>query len=180
MTDTMQLLVSALCPARHSYLAEWSRVKGLIILLVSSIAMSLVAEVLTDNIQPVLQDFGVTESFVGVLLLALAPDIPEIVNGIQFALQNNIALSIEVGSSIAVQVCLLQIPVLVFVELIYPVGFVLRFNNICLWSVLLSTLLMNYTYMDGKSDYFQGSALCIVYMIAVAMFYFIPSTSGHC
>jgi Ca2+/H+ antiporter len=61
MTDTMQLLVSALCPARHSYLAEWSRVKGLIILLVSSIAMSLVAEVLTDNIQPVLQDFGVTE-----------------------------------------------------------------------------------------------------------------------
>eukprot|EP00118_Oscarella_pearsei_P012355 m.90492 g.90492 ORF g.90492 m.90492 type:complete len:65 (+) comp36650_c0_seq14:221-415(+) len=64
--------------------------------------------------------------------------------------------------------------------MIYPVGFVLRFNNVSLWSVLMSTLLMNYTYMDGKSDYFQGSALVTVYFILIAMFYFIPKTAGKC
>eukprot|EP00118_Oscarella_pearsei_P012354 m.90491 g.90491 ORF g.90491 m.90491 type:complete len:783 (+) comp36650_c0_seq13:547-2895(+) len=187
--------------AHHSYAAEWSRFKGFFILLCATVLMALVAEVIVDNIQSILGASTVSEAFIGVTLLALVPDLPEIVNGIQFALQNNIALSIEVGSSIAVQVCLLQIPVLVFVEMIYPVGFVLRFNNVSLWSVLMSTLLMNYTYMDGKSDYFQGtvyfesdsiywqessvlsstgSALVTVYFILIAMFYFIPKTAGKC
>ncbi len=100
--------------------------------------------------------------FIGVTLIALIPDIPEIVTGIQFSLQNNISLrfvldlcmqfaqihsfrlchgiclfclphkccslviisillfrSIEVGSSIAVQVCLLQIPILILANIIY-------------------------------------------------------------
>ncbi|XP_065835575.1 uncharacterized protein [Oscarella lobularis] len=166
--------------AHHSYAAEWSRLKAFIILLVATVLMSLVAEVIVDNIQSILGSSGVSETFIGVTLLALVPDLPEIVNGIQFALHNNIALSIEVGSSIAVQVCLLQIPVLVLFEWFYSVGFVLRFNNVSLWSVLMSTLLMNYIYMDGKSDYFQGTALVSVYTIFIAMFYFIPKTTGHC
>lgn len=52
----------------------------------------------------------------GLLVVAMLPDVAEIVNGIQFARQNNIALSIEVGSSLAVQVCLIQMPVLVFIS----------------------------------------------------------------
>ena len=54
-------LCLVLCTARHSYSAEWSRVKGFVILLIASVAMSLIAEVLTDNIEPVLKDFGVSE-----------------------------------------------------------------------------------------------------------------------
>ncbi len=49
-------------------------------------------------------------------ILAVAPDIAEVVTGIQFALQNNVGLSIEVGSSVAVQVCLIQMPVLVLIS----------------------------------------------------------------
>ncbi|KAG2459847.1 VNX1 protein, partial [Polypterus senegalus] len=57
--------------------------------------------------------------FIGVTVLAMVPELPEIVNGIQFALQNNISLSIEVGNCIAVQVCMLQIPVLVLFNVFY-------------------------------------------------------------
>ena len=45
----------------RSYAAEWSRLKGFIILLIASAAMSLIAEVIADNIQPVLRNFHVSE-----------------------------------------------------------------------------------------------------------------------
>ncbi|XP_070555360.1 uncharacterized protein [Ptychodera flava] len=164
--------------SHHHGVAHWSRLKSFIILMVSTILMSLCAELVTDNIQEILVNSKVSIYFIGVTLLALVPDIPEIVNGIQFALQNNMTLSIEVGCSIAVQVCLIQMPVLVIVNAIHPIDFVLVFNDLHLWSVVLSVVLVNYIFMDGKCDYFQGSTLVIVYLILIAMYYFAPSPTG--
>ena len=82
--------------------------------------LALVAETVVDTISVVTG--SVSEVFIGATVVALVPDIAEIVNGIQFALQNNVALSIEIGSSIAVQVCLLQMPVLVFVSELFIRG----------------------------------------------------------
>ncbi|CAH1246765.1 Hypp7776 [Branchiostoma lanceolatum] len=162
----------------HSTIAHWSRLKGVTILLVATVLMSLCADLVTENMQPILTGSGVSQYFIGVTLLALVPDTPEIVNGIQFALQNNLSLSIEVGSSIAVQVCLLQMPILVLVNAIHEIGFQLLFIDLHLWSVLFSVLVMNYIFMDGKCDYFQGSAMCIVYLIIVAMYFFAPNPEG--
>ncbi|KAG7253322.1 hypothetical protein CRUP_001175, partial [Coryphaenoides rupestris] len=105
-------------------------------------------------------------------------EIPEIVNGIQFALQNNISLSLEVGSCIAVQVCMLQIPLLVLFNAICDVGFVLIFSDLHLWASIFSVIVVNYILMDGKSDYFQGTALVVVYLILLALYFFAPSPVG--
>lgn len=87
----------------------WSKVKAVTILLLSTIMLALVAEKLVDSMDPIIEQYGVPEEFMGLLVIALLPDAAEIVNGVQFARQNNIALSIEIGSSIAVQVCMLQV-----------------------------------------------------------------------
>ncbi|KAF0041257.1 hypothetical protein F2P81_007155 [Scophthalmus maximus] len=116
--------------------------------------------------------------FIGVTVLAMVPEIPEIVNGIQFALQNNISLSLEVGSCIAVQVCMLQIPILVLFNAFYDVGFVLLFSDLHLWASMFSVIVVNYIFMDGKSDYFQGTALVVVYLILLALYYFAPFPAG--
>ncbi|KTF91814.1 hypothetical protein cypCar_00013158 [Cyprinus carpio] len=94
----------------------------------------------------------------GVTVLAMVPEIPEIVNGVQFALQNTISLSFEVGSCIAVQVCMIQIPILVLFNIFYDVGFVLIFSDLHLWASIFSVIVVNYIFMDGKSDYFQGKS----------------------
>lgn len=36
------------------------------------------------------------------------------------------------------------------------VGFTLIFSDIHLWASIFSVILVNYIFMDGKSDYFQG------------------------
>ncbi|PWA14183.1 hypothetical protein CCH79_00012359 [Gambusia affinis] len=155
----------------HGTVVHWSRWRSLLILIVATVLTSACADLATEHIQPILNQPNVSQYFIGVTVLAMVPEIPEIVNGIQFALQNNISLSLEVGRCIAVQVCMLQIPIL-------DVGFVLLFSDQHLWASIFSVILVNYIFMDGKSDYFQGTALVVVYLILLALYYFAPSPSG--
>uniref|UniRef100_A0A3P9PUD6 Cation/H+ exchanger protein 2 n=1 Tax=Poecilia reticulata TaxID=8081 RepID=A0A3P9PUD6_POERE len=157
---------------------HWSRWRSLLILIVATILTSACADLATEHIQPILNQPNVSQYFIGVTVLAMVPEIPEIVNGIQFALQNHISLSLEVGSCIAVQVCMLQIPILVLFNAFCDVGFVLLFSDQHLWASIFSVILVNYIFMDGKSDYFQGTALVVVYLILLALYYFAPSPSG--
>ncbi|XP_043944784.1 putative cation exchanger C521.04c [Protopterus annectens] len=139
--------------------------------------MSACADLATEHISPVLYGTKVSQYFIGVTLIAMVPELPEIVNGIQFALQNNMSLSIEVGSSLAVQVCMIQMPVLVLFSVFSP-GFTLLFSDLHLWSSIFSVILVNYIFMDGKCDYFQGTVLVVVYFILMATYYFAPSPAG--
>ncbi|XP_013395905.1 putative cation exchanger C521.04c [Lingula anatina] len=164
----------------HGTDVHWGRIKSTVILLCSVILTSLSADIATEHIQPVLENSSVSLYFLGVTLLALVPDIPEVVNGIQFALQNNVNLSIEVGTTTAVQVCMLQMPLLVLLDLIYPVDFYLIFSDLHLWAVIFSVIVMNYVFQDGKSNYFQGSALFMVYVLLILMYFFSPAGNEVC
>ncbi|XP_044042283.1 cation/H+ exchanger protein 1 isoform X2 [Siniperca chuatsi] len=154
---------------------HWSRWRALAVLIVATVLMACCADLSTDNIEPMLTHSSISQYFIGVTVLAMVPELPEIVNGIQFALQNNISLSLEVGSCIAVQVCMIQIPLLILFNAFYDVGFMLVFSDIHLWASIFSVILVNYIFMDGKCDYFQGTALVVVYLILLALYFFAPS-----
>ncbi|XP_034019255.1 cation/H+ exchanger protein 1 [Thalassophryne amazonica] len=160
------------------HIVHWSRWRALVVLIIATVLMAACADLSTENIKPLLTHSYVSQYFIGVTVLAMVPEIPEIVNGIQFALQNNISLSLEVGSCIAVQVCMIQIPLLILFNAFYDVGFILVFSDIHLWSSIFSVILVNYIFMDGKCDYFQGTALVVVYLILLALYFFAPSPSS--
>ncbi|XP_041820234.1 cation/H+ exchanger protein 1 [Chelmon rostratus] len=157
------------------HVVHWSRWRALAVLIVATVLMACCADLSTENIEPMLTHSSISQYFIGVTVLAMVPELPEIVNGIQFALQNNISLSLEVGSCIAVQVCMIQIPLLILFNAFYDVGFVLVFSDIHLWASIFSVILVNYIFMDGKCDYFQGTALVVVYLILLALYFFAPS-----
>ncbi|KAM8883783.1 cation/H+ exchanger protein 1 [Synchiropus picturatus] len=157
------------------HVVHWSRWRALLVLIVATVLMACCADLTTENIEPMLKHSSISQYFIGVTVLAMVPELPEIVNGIQFALQNNISLSLEVGSCIAVQVCMIQIPLLILFNAFYDVGFVLVFSDIHLWASIFSVILVNYIFMDGKCDYFQGTALVVVYFILLALYFFAPS-----
>ncbi|KAG8005627.1 Low affinity vacuolar monovalent cation/H(+) antiporter [Nibea albiflora] len=157
------------------HVVHWSRWRALAVLIVATGLMACCADLSTANIEPMLTHSSISQYFIGVTLFAMVPELPEIVNGIQFAVQNNISLSLEVGSCIAVQVCMIQIPLLILFNAFYDVGFVLVFSDIHLWASIFSVILVNYIFMDGKCDYFQGTALVVVYLILLALYFFAPS-----
>ncbi|NWI10950.1 VNX1 protein, partial [Crypturellus soui] len=162
----------------HSAVVHWSRWRALLILLLSTLCMSACADLATEHISPILTSSTISQYFIGVTVLAMVPELPEIVNGIQFALQNNLSLSIEIGNCIAVQVCMLQIPILVLFTIFYPTNFTLVFSDLHVYASMFSVVLMNYIFMDGKCDYFQGTVLVMVYCILLAVYFFAPSPSG--
>ncbi|XP_026217343.1 cation/H+ exchanger protein 1 isoform X2 [Anabas testudineus] len=161
--------------AHGHHVVHWSRWRALGVLIVATVLMACCADLSTTNIEPMLTNYSISQYFIGVTVLAMVPELPEIVNGVQFALQNNISLSLEVGSCIAVQVCMIQIPLLILFNVFFDVGFVLLFSDIHLWASIFSVILVNYIFMDGKCDYFQGTALVVVYLILLALYFFAPS-----
>ncbi|PIA17629.1 hypothetical protein COEREDRAFT_91701 [Coemansia reversa NRRL 1564] len=100
---------------------NWSKTKSAFILCSCTVIFSLVAEVLVDTVDVVIQGLGIKEKYIGLTLFALVPNVTEFLNAIAFAMQNNIALSIEISNAYTVQVALLQIPILVFFSAFYGV-----------------------------------------------------------
>ena len=104
-------------------------------------------------------------------------------------MNGNIALSMEIGSAYALQVCLLQIPALVLYSAFYPAStstdsdiarstFSLLFPQWDMVTVILCVFLLSYMYGEGKSNYFKGSILLLSYMVVVVGYYFSGFTNN--
>jgi Ca2+:H+ antiporter len=101
-------------------------------------------------------------------------------------MNGNIALSMEIGSAYALQVCLLQIPALVFYSAVngrwldgVDIGdhtFSLIFPQWDMVTVILCVFLLSYMYGEGKSNYFKGSILLLSYLVVVVGFWFSGMT----
>ncbi|KAI8087745.1 uncharacterized protein B0P05DRAFT_532110 [Gilbertella persicaria] len=101
---------------------NWGRNKSFIILFGCTLLYSIIAEILVDTVDEVMQNFPMDEKFLGLTLFALVPNITEFMNAISFAMYGNIVLSMEIGSAYALQVCLLQIPAMVAFSFWYNYG----------------------------------------------------------
>lgn len=167
---------------------NWSRNKSCAILLVATIAYAIVAEILVDTVDAVLENVDIDEKFLGITLFALVPNTTEFLNAISFAMNGNIALSMEIGSAYALQVCLLQIPALVLFSVfnvpridpedVIDHTFVLLFPQWDMVTVILCVFLLSYMYGEGKSNYFKGSILILAYLVVVVGFYLSDFSEG--
>ncbi|KIV89902.1 calcium/proton exchanger, variant [Exophiala mesophila] len=166
---------------------NWSRAKSSIILLVATVAYAIVAEVLVDTVDVVLDSVEIDEKFLGITLFALVPNTTEFLNAISFAMNGNIALSMEIGSAYALQVCLLQIPAVVLFsavsgQFVDPADLIDHTFNLIFpqWdmvTVILCVFLLSYMSGEGKSNYFKGSILVMTYLVVVLGFFFSGYTT---
>ncbi|CCM01904.1 uncharacterized protein FIBRA_03975 [Fibroporia radiculosa] len=161
---------------------SWSRTTSASVLLACTALYAIIADLLIDVVDVVLEGSGIDEKFLGVTLFALVPNTTEFMNAISFALNGNIALSMEIGSAYALQVCLLQIPAMVGFSAWYApeeMGsvadtFTLIFPRWDVVVIILSVFLLTYTYIEAKSNYHRGSILILSYLVLVSGFFFAP------
>ncbi|KAM3421415.1 hypothetical protein BST61_g1809 [Cercospora zeina] len=161
---------------------NWSRMKSAVILMSATVAYAVIAEILVDTVDVVLTSVSIPEKFLGITLFSLVPNTTEFLNAISFAMNGNVALSMEIGSSYALQVFLLQTPCLVLFTAIYnnwvpgeqlaEHSFSLIFPQWDMVCVLLSVFLFGWIVGEGKSNYFKGSILIFTYLVVVIGFWF--------
>ncbi|GAA6010621.1 hypothetical protein JCM11491_002997 [Sporobolomyces phaffii] len=161
---------------------NWSRGKSVTVLLVCTLLYAVIAEILVDVVDVILDGSGIPEKLLGITLFALVPNTTEFMNAISFALNGNIALSMEIGSAYALQVCLIQAPAMLAFSAFYGIGkdsmlhraFTLVFPRWDIIAILFSVFLLTYVYIEARSNYFRGVLLCLSYCLLIAGFAFAP------
>lgn len=164
---------------------NWSRNKSTLILLIATLMYAVIAEILVSCVDAVLEGIpSLDPKFLGLTIFALVPNTTEFLNAISFAMHGNVALSMEIGSAYALQVCLLQVPALVLYSILYTWNmersaisirdqmFALVFPKWDLVASMASVFMFTYLYAEGKSNYFKGSMLILLYVITALGFYF--------
>jgi Ca2+:H+ antiporter len=149
------------------------RAVGLLLLATAGIA--LMSELLVGAVEETAAIFGMSEVFVGVILVALIGNAAEHSSAILMASKNKMdtAITIAVGSSI--QVALFVAPVLVFLSyFVAPTPMDLRFTNMEVVAVGISVWIMSIVGQDGESNWMEGVQLLAVYAILGLAFWFLP------
>ena len=162
---------------------SWGLPFAVVFMMINTVAFGLLAEGIVHVVKPTLDTFGLPQSFLGLTLIALVPATTEIVNAVKFALVNQISLSVEIGSASAIQISLIQIPFLVAISGIAygsrTVGaFVLIFPLLTVFAVILAVITSNYISSEGRTSYFTGTSLIIIYLIFICSFYFVPQNNN--
>ena len=154
----------------------WSARKATAVLLIATAFVALMSEFLVGAVQATAQTLGMTEVFVGVILVAIIGNAAEHSTAVLMALKNkmDIAVNIAVGSSI--QIALFVAPLLVFLSYaIGPQPMDLIFTHFEVLAIVLSVFIIGFISQDGESNWMEGVQLLAVYGILGIAFYFLPA-----
>ncbi|KAI9017991.1 Sodium/calcium exchanger protein-domain-containing protein [Phycomyces nitens] len=144
-----------------------------------TVLVSISAEFLVSAIESVVEQWNISQTFVGLVLLPIVGNAAEHVSAVTVAIKDkmDLALGIAVGSSM--QIALFVTPLMVLLGWILDVEMSLFFNIYETAVLFISVLMVSYLIMDGKSNWLEGMMLCSVYMIVAISFYYYPdSVSG--
>jgi Ca2+:H+ antiporter len=153
--------------------ARWSLTRSIVVLLLAAGFVGWLSEILVGSTEEAIRDVGLSEVFVGLIVVPIIGNAAEHSSAVMMAMRNrmDLAVSIAVGSS--AQVALLIAPILVFVGLAIGQPMDLAFSTFEVVSVALAVAVATAVVRDAESHWLEGAFLLLVYgMLGVAFFYF--------
>jgi len=153
----------------------WSRSQSITVLTIATIFIAIMSELLVGSLNHAAKALGLTQLFVGIILVALVGNAAEHSTAVIVAMKNkmDLALQIAVGSSL--QIALLVAPVLVFTSYLFGNPLDLIFTPFEVAAVTISVLVVGFVAMDGESHWMEGAMLVGVYAMLAIAFYFLPA-----
>ena len=159
--------------SQHNY-RPWSVKTAVIFLFGAIIIASFQSYLLVETINPLITNLGFSETFLGLVVVAILTNIPEHVSALSFARKNNMTLSLEIGMSSALQIALFVVPVLVLLSApLTGNALNLEFSPFSLVALVMTAMIANYISSDGVCHWLEGVQLIAVYALIAIAFYFI-------
>ena len=150
----------------------WSVRRAVIMLAVAGLAVGLMSEILVGSISEASESIGLSEFFVGVIVVAIIGNAAEHWVAILMAMKNKMDLAVNIAVGSSAQIALFAAPLLVFASFfIGPEPMPLVFNGFELGAMLVAILIANYVTQDGESNWFEGVQLLAVYAILAIAFF---------
>lgn len=153
---------------------HWSVRKSLLWLLVATTAVAWLSEILVGAAEPVVEAWGISEFFLGIVIIPLIGNVAEHLVAVQAAWKNRMELGMAVAVGSSLQIALFVAPLLVFISLLFGNPLTLVFNQFELVTLAGAALVAGIVALDGKSNWLEGAQLLAVYIITALGFYFLP------
>jgi Ca2+:H+ antiporter len=153
----------------------WSVGKAVMVLLIATLAVAWISEFLVSGVEAARHSLGVTEVFVGVIIVAIVGNAAEHSTAITTAMKNKMDLSLGIAVGSSLQIALFVAPVLVFASYLFPHQLNLEFTLPEVVAVVVAAFVTTQISGDGESNWLEGVQLLALYVILGLLFYFLPA-----
>jgi Ca2+:H+ antiporter len=148
---------------------------AVVLLAIGTILTTVQAELMVGEMQPALVRFGVSELFVGVIVIAVIGNAAEHYSAITAARRDEMTLAVEIAVGSSAQIALLVGPAVVLYSFLIGRPMTLLFNAFEIAAIALSVIAAAFVVVDGESNWVEGLQLMAVYLILGMAMYFVPA-----
>jgi Ca2+:H+ antiporter len=151
-----------------------SRTAAVMLLLISTALVAVCADFMSDSIEPMVKSTGISQAFIGLIILPIVGNAAEHVTAVTVAMKNkmDLAIGIAVGSSI--QIAIFVTPFIVLLGWIMGKNMTLYFNIFETVALFVTAFVVNFLVLDGRSNYLEGALLIAAYVIIALASFFYP------
>ena len=155
---------------------SWNPLVAVGVLLVATVLVGFMSEYLVGSIEGFTTDLGLSEFFVGLIIIPIVGNAAEHAAAVMFALKNKMGLSVTIALGSATQIALFAAPLLVVLSFVVqkPMDLILN-NSLELVALIGAVFIANSVARDGETNWLEGLMLLGVYLILGTAFFFLPS-----
>jgi Ca2+:H+ antiporter len=151
---------------------------AVISLVVSTVVVAYMSEILVGQIEAVKQTLGLSNLFLGVVIIATIGNAAEHSTAVLMAIRNKMDVAVNIAAGSSAQIALLVGPVLVvFASWFMRKRMSLVFTGLEIAGIGLSVLVLEMIAYDGETNWFEGVELIAVYLILAVAFYYVPQAA---
>lgn len=163
-------------PAHHAtaeaaQVEQWPLALAIGMLAAAGVAAAFVSDWFVAALTPAMDAAHISQTFAGLVIVAIAGNAVENVVGIQLARRNQSDYAVSVILQSPLQVALVVAPVLVLVAPLLGATFTLVLPPLLLAALLLSVIVTVMVVLDGESTWFEGATLIALYALLAAGFW---------
>jgi Ca2+:H+ antiporter len=151
----------------------WPVRRSVVTLAIAGIAVGVMSEILVGSINEASESIGLSNFFVGLIVVAVVGNAAEHWVAVYFAMKDKMDLSVNIAIGSSAQIALFVAPVLVLLSFVVgPNPMALVFNGYELGAVVLALLIANLVIADGESTWYEGLQLLAVYAVLGVVFFY--------
>ena len=144
----------------------------MLLLAVAGVAVGVMSEILVGSISETAEAVGLSEFFIGVIVIAIVGNAAEHWVAVLVARKDKMDLAVNIAIGSAAQIALFAAPILVLVSWVLgPFPMPLVFNGFELGAIFLAVLISLHVTNEGESTWFEGFQLLAVYAVLAITFF---------
>jgi Ca2+:H+ antiporter len=152
---------------------DWSVRRSVLALAISGALVGVLSEILVGSIEETSHAIGLSEFFIGAIVVAIVGNAAEHWVAVLVAYKNKMSLAVNIAIGSSAQVALFVAPVLVLFSFVLGPGpMPLVFNGLELAALAIAAIIANQVTQEGESTWYEGLQLLLVYVVIALAFGF--------